>query len=49
MRTRNVVDTRGLVRPQRWRDGGFDVRILGDGTTDSFDPEAKRISTPKER
>jgi UDP-N-acetyl-D-mannosaminuronic acid dehydrogenase len=48
MRTRNLVDTRGMVRPDRWRDGGFTVQILGDGTRESLDTEAKQVSTPTE-
>lgn len=31
MRSRNLVDTRNLLDHERWRDAGFQVRVLGDG------------------
>jgi UDP-N-acetyl-D-mannosaminuronic acid dehydrogenase len=33
MRNRTVVDSRAIVDRERWREAGFRVRVLGDGTT----------------
>lgn len=32
MRTKNLVDTHNLLEHERWREAGFSVTVLGDGT-----------------
>ena len=32
MRTKNVVDTRNMLDAERWKEAGFSVNVLGEGT-----------------
>jgi UDP-N-acetyl-D-mannosaminuronic acid dehydrogenase len=32
MRNKNVVDTRNVLDAERWKEDGFSVKVLGDGT-----------------